>query len=198
MKESKKDEALEKIGRTADLIRYDLRHCGHLLMHQKLCFDLHVFEKSDTRFKVKYGIRDEKLLQDAKKGEYAIAVKRKISFRKGRKILIFDRENKKYETNQIKSNDGGSLILVNELQNDYSTNSVVVVIKKVEYKYFPHQKKLKRKVNNNPFKTLLDDVTEVYVRVFPEHRSFLYRIEIHKTEQMRGYVFLNTVDKKEA
>ncbi len=63
-------------------------------------------------------------------------------------------------------------------------------IETVAYKYFPKLGALRRKVNNGHWNTLLDHVTDFYVTYFPDANSILYRIELIKKEQIRGYIFL--------
>jgi hypothetical protein len=60
----------------------------------------------------------------------------------------------------------------------------------VEYKIYPSQSALKRKVNSGYFQPMLEKVTDFNVTYFPEAISVLYRIEIDKKEQIRGYIFL--------
>jgi hypothetical protein len=187
------DEKIEKIGHTAELIRYDLLKCGKV-MRETAGSEIIFLTNSDTSLLVISGITGE-LIHDVNEGETTIYIKRKASFKKGKQIFIFDRENRKFEINEIQAVAGGKLILQEELQGSYSKDSYIAVLRKVEYKYDSKKLALKRKVDNGYFKTLLKDVTEFFVRYFPEHNSVLYRIELEKKEQMRGYIFLDKVDK---
>ena len=85
---------------------------------------------------------------------------------------------------------GGALVLKNPLQNDFPGNSPVLVLKKVEYKFYPAQRLLKRKTDKGNFQPLLEEVSDFYVTFFPDANSVLYRIEVNKKEQIRGYIFL--------
>jgi len=80
--------------------------------------------------------------------------------------------------------------LKNPLQNDFPANSPVLVLKKVEYKFYSAQRLLKRKTDKGNFQPLLEEVSDFYVTFFPDANSVLYRIEVNKKEQIRGYIFL--------
>ena len=67
---------------------------------------------------------------------------------------------------------------------------MVVPLKKVEYKFYPAQRVLKRKADKWNFKPLLKEVSDFYVTYFPDANSVLYRIEVNKKEHIRGYIFL--------
>jgi hypothetical protein len=49
---------------------------------------------------------------------------------------------------------------------------------------------LERQVNMGRISTLLGEVSDFYVTYFPDANSVLYRIEVNKKEQIRGYIFL--------
>jgi hypothetical protein len=69
-------------------------------------------------------------------------------------------------------------------------------LKEVEYKHYAEQNILKRKVNKGYFQPLIEGVTDFYVKFFPESCSVLYRIEVNKKEQIRGYIFLTNMVKR--
>ncbi len=114
--------------------------------------------------------------------------------KKEKRILIYDPDNRNYEVNEIRAVDGDRLILAASLQDDYPINSSVVLLKEIEYKHFAEQNILKRKVNNGYFQPMIEEVTDFYVKFFPESSSVLYRIEIEKKEQIRGYIFMNNME----
>jgi hypothetical protein len=60
---------------------------------------------------------------------------------------------------------------------------------------YDQQNTLKRKTDGGYFQPLIENVTEFYVNFFPEAYSVLYRIEVNKKEQIRGYVFLTNMVK---
>jgi hypothetical protein len=107
--------------------------------------------------------------------------------------LIYDPEYRNYEVNEIRAVEGDRLILETGLQHDYPKNSSLVVLRDVEYRHFAEQNILRRKVNKGYFKPLIKDVTDFYVKFFPESCSVLYRVEIEKKEQIRGYIFMENI-----
>jgi len=111
-------------------------------------------------------------------------------FKSGRGVLIYDLASQAWEMNEIVSRQDGALVLKNPLQNAYPLNSMVVALKKVEYKFYPAQRVLKRKADKGDFQPLLEEVSDFYVTFFPDANSVLYRIEDNKKEQIRGYIFL--------
>jgi hypothetical protein len=148
------------------------------------------FTSSTGSFTCTYGIADEPMLVNVVKGQQRLLVSANDLFKKDGAILIYDLINKVWEMNEIKSRLDGSLVLRNPSQNDYPLNSMVVALKKVEYKFYPGQYVLKRKADKGKFQPLLEDVSDFYVTYFPDANSVLYRIEVNKKEQIRGYIFL--------
>lgn len=187
-------QKLEALFNTADMIRSDLTKCGMRLQEASKYFHFPLFEYNDTGFKVTYGIEDEFLLQDSRVGESIITVNRNEYFQAKKRIIIYDPVKEIYEVNEIKSLNTNQLTLLNTLQNNYCRNSIAVVLKEVEYKLYPQQYTLKRKVNKGFFQPLIEDVTDFNVQFYPESRSVLYRIEINKKEQIRGYIFLTNME----
>ena len=188
-------EKMESIFHTVELIREDLTQCGMRLMEPAKLLGFTLFVNSDYSFKVVYGIENEMLRVDAKKIDTAIKINRKKNlFKKGENIVIYDPDNRNYEVNEIRAVEGDRLILVTGLQYDYPINSSVVLLKVVEYKHYAEQNILKRKVNNGYFQPMIKEVTDFYVKFFPEFCSVLYRVEIEKKEQIRGYIFMNNME----
>lgn len=189
-------QRLEAIFHTVDSIRSDLTKCGMKLQEASTRFGFPLFEHSDQSFKVLYGTGEEPLLEDCWTGGKNILANRNDFFAKGKEILIYDQERGYYEFNVISGVSGNSLLLTYGLKNDYSKNSMAIVLKYVEYKIYPAEKALKRKVNNGYFQPILEEVTDFHVKFYPESISVLYRFEINNKEQLRGYIFLpNMVEK---
>jgi hypothetical protein len=103
---------------------------------------------------------------------------------------MYNLERQAWAFNEIGDLSSGTLILKSPLQDDFPRNSQVLVLKKVEYKFYPAQRMLKRKTDKGNFQPLLEEVTDFYVTFFPDANSVLYRIEVNKKEQIRGYIFL--------
>lgn len=189
-------QRMEAIFNTVDSIRSDLTKCGMKLREAAVRFGFPLFENSEQSFKVLYGTWEEPLLTECWYGGKEISVNRNDFFAKQKDILIYDAEKGNYEFNVIGGVSGNNLLLNYNLKNDYSRNSTAVVLKYVEYKIYPTEKALKRKVNNGYFQPLLEEVTDFHVQFYPESISVLYRFEINNKEQLRGYIFLpNMVEK---
>jgi hypothetical protein len=186
-------EKMESIFHTVEMIRSDLTKCGMRLLEPAKFLGFPLFVNSDYSFKVIYGIETEMLIQDSKESDTTITINRNDFFTKGKRIVIYDPDNRNYEINEIQALDGDQLILSAGLQDDYPKNSSVVVLKEVEYKHYAQQNTLKRKVNKGYFQPIIEEVTDFYVKFFPESCSVLYRIEVNKKEQIRGYIFLTNM-----
>ncbi|MGD2089680.1 MAG: type II secretion system protein [Candidatus Aminicenantes bacterium] len=186
-------ERMESIFHTVEMIRSDLTKCGMRLLEPAKCLGFPLFVNSDYSFKVIYGIETETLINAARQNATAISINRNDFFKKGKRIAIYDPDNRNYEINEIQAVKGERLILLTGLQDDYPTNSSAVVLKEVEYKHYADQNILKRKVNKGYFQPLIEEVTDFYVKFFPESCSVFYRIEVNKKEQIRGYIFMTNM-----
>jgi hypothetical protein len=173
-------ERLEAIFHTVDAIKSDLNKF----------FNIPGFESSQGNFKVIYGLADEVLLENARQGQQTLKIAKNEFFKKDKFVLIYNLMQQVWEFNEIGDLLGGALVLKNPLQNDFPGNSPVLVLKKVEYKFYPAQRILKRKTDKGNFQPLLEEVSDFYVTFFPDANSVLYRIEVNKKEQIRGYIFL--------
>jgi hypothetical protein len=189
-------EKMESIFHTVEMIRSDLTKCGMRLQEPAKFSGFPLFDNSDISFKVTYGIGDELLIEDSIVNESLVAINSSDYFKKGKKIVIYDPDNKNYEINEIKSTRGDQLFLAKALESDYPKNSAVVAVKEVEYKLYTDQNILKRKVNKGYFQPLIEGVTDFYVKYFPESFSLFYRIEINKKEQVRGYIYMTNMVMK--
>ena len=148
------------------------------------------FSSSAGSFTCIYGLADEPLMEIAVNGQLGLKIAANEFFKSGRAVLIYDLASQAWEMNEIRDRQNGILILKNPLHNDYPLNSIVVALKKVEYRFYPAQRVLKRKADKKNFQPLLEDVSDFYVTFFPDANSVLYRIEVNKKEQIRGYIFL--------
>jgi competence protein ComGF len=183
-------ERLEAIFHTVDTIKSDLSKCGMRLQEARQAFPISCFSSAAGSFACAYGLADELLLENAARGQQTLKVARNEYFKKDKAVLIYNLALGVWEFNEIRDCLGGALVLKNALQNDFVRNSQLVVMKKVEYKYYPAQRTLKRKSDKGNFQPLLEEVSDFYVTFFPDANSVLYRIEVNKKEQIRGYIFL--------
>jgi hypothetical protein len=183
-------ERLEAVFHTVDTIKSDLNKCGMRLQEAGKFFNIPGFENCQDGFKVIYGLADEALLENALQGQQSLKIARNEFFKKDKVILIYDLQGQVWEFNEVSDLSSGVLTLKNPLQHDFPGNSPVLALKKVEYKFYPAQRVLKRKTDKGNFQPLLEEVTDFYVTFFPDANSVLYRIEVNKKEQIRGYIFL--------
>ena len=183
-------ERLEAIFHTVDTIKSDLNKCGMRLQEARQFCSITPFASAAGSFTCGYGLADELLLENALKGQKSLRIATNEFFRKDKDILIYDVVRQAWEANEIEYRLDGVLLLKNPLGSDFAANSTVVALKRVEYKYYPAQRVLKRKTDKGNFQPLLEEVSDFYVTFFPDANSVLYRIEVNKKEQVRGYVFL--------
>jgi len=183
-------ERLEAIFHTVDTIKSDLNKCGMRLQEARQICNISCLVNAAGSFTCEYGLADELLLENAARGQQTLKVAQNDFFKKDKVVLIYNLALGVWEFNEIRECLGGALVLKNALQNDFLRNSPVVVMKKVEYKYYPAQRVLKRKADKGNFQPLLEEVSDFYVTFFPDANSVLYRIEVNKKEQIRGYIFL--------
>ena len=113
-------EKMESIFHTVEMIRSDLTKCGMRLLEPAKFLGFPLFVNSDYSFKVIYGIETEMLNNDAKVSDTAINVNRNDFFTKGKKIVIYDPDNRNYEINEIQAVDGDQLILLTALQDIFN------------------------------------------------------------------------------
>jgi hypothetical protein len=183
-------ERLEAIFHTVDTLKSDLNKCGMRLQEARQFFGIVPFAAASGGFASSYGIADEPLLEGALRGQLTLKIAANEFFKKDKPVLIYNLSRQAWEMNEIADRLGGALVLKNPLQNDFALHSTVVALKKVEYKYFPAQGVLKRKTDRGNFQPLLEEVSDFYVTFFPDANSVLYRLEVNKKEQVRGYIFL--------
>jgi hypothetical protein len=183
-------ERLEAIFHTVDTIKLDLNKCGMRLQDAVRLFGITGFEGGADGLKVLYGLADEALQEEALAGQQTLKTDANEFFRKDKAILVYDPQQPAWEFHEVQERMGGVLVLKDPLAHDFPRNSPVLALKKVEYKYFAAQRVLKRKTDKGNFQPLLEDVTDFYVTHFPDANSVLYRIEVNKKEQIRGYIFL--------
>jgi type II secretory pathway component PulJ len=189
-KVSGNQERLEAIFHAVDTIKSDLNRCGMRLQEARPFCGIQPFSCAAGSFTCCYGIADEPLLEGALRGQQSLRIAAGESFKKDKPVLIYDAARPSWELNEIGYRLDGALVLKQPLQGDFAMHSTVVALKKVEYRYYPAQRALKRKADDGNFQPLLEEVSDFYVTFFPDANSVLYRIEINKKEQVRGYIFL--------
>jgi len=183
-------DRLEAIFHTVDTIKSDLNKCGMRLQEARQFCGISPFTSTSSSFTCTYGVADEQLLEGSQQGQQAIKVAANQFFKKGKTVLIYDPSQKSWELNEIEYRLDGALALKNSLQHDYSPGSTVTALNHVTYNFYASRHVITRKVDNGQCQPLLEGVSDFYVTYFPDANSVLYRIEINKKEQVRGYIFL--------
>ena len=190
---SENQQVLEAIFHTVDTIKSDLGNCGMRLQEASFYYNLKPFEHTDTGYKLCFGVTSGFLNEPAFQGNTSVALNQDEFFKNKKKVLIYCTDYGSLEYAEISQWQQGRLFLNKELKYDYAKNSVVLVLKEIEYRFFAKQAQLKRKVDRGNFQPLLDRVSDFFVSFFPESQSVLYRIEVNKKEQVRGYIFLKNM-----
>lgn len=186
-------DVLESLFFTVDSIKNDLTKCGMRLQEAIKLFNLKVISNSQRSFTILYGISSTSLLSDSYQKDNFLQIADNEFIKKRQKLLLYDPELKNNMICTVKEKKKNEVILNRPLQNDFIKSSPVIVLKEIEYKYFPKQKVLKKKVNLGYFQPLIENVTDFFVAHFPDSNSILYRIEIGNREQVRGYIFLSNL-----
>ncbi len=187
---TRSQDHLEAIFHTVDTIKSDLNKCGMRLQEARQFCGISPFTSSTSSFTCTYGIAEEQLPEQSLKGQQAVKLIPSELFSKGKPVLIYDPDHKTWELNEVDYRIDGALALKTPLQHDYSPGSTVIALNSVTYRYYALQHVITRKVNNGQPQRLLEGVSDFYVTYFPDANSVLYRIEINKKEQVRGYIFL--------
>jgi len=186
-------QVLESIFHTVDTIKSDLSKCGMRLQEAAQHFNITLFENTPSSFKILFGIASQTLESNAYKGERSLTIRRDENFNRGKRILIYDIGLGHFEFKEIKETSSDQIIFSTALQNDYSPEARVVAVKAVDYKLYTPEKVLKRKMNGGYFQPLLENVSDFQVIFYPESYSVLYRFEVNRKEQIRGYIFLTNM-----
>ena len=186
-----RQKILESLFFTVDTIKNDLTKCGMRLQEAADLFDIPLFSNTQLGFKVIYGLASDELIENCYSGENRIEVTSTDFVKKGRKILIYDSVSKEYEFLRVKKVDGNSLLLDSNLKIDHLKHSVIIPLKEIEMKFYKKDMVIKRKIDRGYFQPVIEGVTDFYISFFEDSNSVLYRLEINKKEQVRGYIFLS-------
>jgi hypothetical protein len=185
-------ERLEAIFHSVDSIKSDLNKCGMRLQEAREKFNIPCFQGSQDSFEATYGLADLLTASEGIKGRTAIEIPVGEShhFAKSKRILIYNAEQGRSDINSTIRYENGTLYLQNELSNYYACNSIIIILQTAKYLYDSKRLTLKRRVNDGKYTDLMGGVSDFYVTHFPDANSVLYRIEVEKKEQIRGYIFL--------
>ena len=188
-----KQQRLEAIFHTVDAIKSDLNKCGMRLQEVSREFGLPLFNEWSEGFSLVYGMSSDKLTRCAFAGDRELYLNQNQHYKKRKKIVVYSIALAVFEICEIKEVNGERIQLTTPLKNDYSEDSQVVVLREIGYKWYTKQNTLKRKINRGYYQPLIEEVTDFFVKYFPESKSVLYRIEINRKEQIRGYIFMKNM-----
>jgi hypothetical protein len=185
-------ERLEAIFNSVDSIKADLNKCGMRLQEAKGKFNIPCFVNSKDSFEATYGLADLMTSSEGIKGRTEIDIPAEEShhFAKNQRILLYNAEQGRSEINSTIRCENGTLYLQNELANYYACNSIIIILRTAKYFYDSKRLSLKRRVDGGKYAELMGGVSDFYVAHFPDANSVLYRIEVEKKEQIRGYIFM--------
>ncbi len=186
-------EILESIFHTVDTLKSDLTKCGMRLQQANEFFKLDLFRSQDAWFKVTYGLGGGTLKEPAYAGDTTIRISGDDYSRSKRRALLYNIIDNVYQFNDITNVNGDAITLAEGLIADFNTNSVMVILQEVEYKLYHKQACLKRKTGKGYFQPMVENVTDFYLKYYPDSFSVLYRLEVNHKEQIRGYIFLTNM-----
>ncbi len=193
-------EVLESIFHTVDSLKTDLTKCGMRLQEAGKLFEFPVFKNSKIGFDIIMGMSTLYLKNNVDAESQYLETESNDYLKKKKKILIYDIETFSFEFNEIedikKSAGEYFITLLDNTKFYYNKNAVIIVLKSVSFKYYAKEKILKRKVDGGYFQPMIENVTDFYIKHFPESNSLLYRIEVGNKEQIRGYIFLPNMVQK--
>ena len=148
-------QKLEAIFFAVDMIKSDLTRCGMRLQEVQKVSDTGWFQRTTRGFTVVYGIFGDTAASELFTGDSNISINRSGFFKKNKEIVLFNLEHESFESNCIKDAKKDYLTLLSPVKNDYYHPFMVVVLKRVEYKFDPKKKILSRKVDRGHFQPLL-------------------------------------------
>lgn len=181
---------LESLFHTVDTIKSDLSRCGMRMQEAMEKFPIQPFIHESKGFTLRYGISNCRILENAPVGTDTIAIPGDDFARKRKLVLLYSLAESVYEFNEILSVTGNQIRLKRPLENDYPGSSELIILKEIRMRYYPLTCQLKRKLDLGYYQPLIENVTDFASTYFPESNSLLYRLEVNRREQVRGYVFL--------
>ncbi len=185
-----RQDRLESVFHAVDAIRSDLGKCGMRLQRAFHQLSRNPLTLNENGFSICWGESVETIMGPASRGELFLPVTVNSFFKQGKDVVICSETAGIAEEHRIRESNAYGVYLEQPLKNDFPENSELVAKKSVEYRYFSQAGELKRKVDRGGFQPLLTGASDFYVHYFPETHSILYRIELNKKEQIRGYLFL--------
>jgi hypothetical protein len=183
-------DRLESIFVTVDTIKSDLGKCGQRLQEAARDFGFFPFRMVGSGFLLFYGTGSEPLTEDAAGDDSSIRIAATALFPSGRTLLLYNSDLQACQWNEAAGTRNGKLLLRDKLKSGFPAGSEVVAVRQVEYRWDNQARILRRRIDGGGFQPLLEEVSDFYVAYFADSQSVLYRIEVDKKEQVRGYLFL--------
>lgn len=180
---------MKSLFHTADRFKADFSKCGEKMTEVEKYFDIKLFDYSENRIKCTYGLRKKTIENNISKGENIFRMDNLDYFSKGRKVLIYSIDNLIYEFNTIDEIMGNCLVLSRGLQHDYPEGATIVVIREIEYKYYPIREILKRRIDRGRFQTITRKVTFLSIFYHEHSKLVRYWVKVKKAE-LKSYVLL--------
>ncbi len=191
-------EQLEAVFHTVDTLRSDFERCGMRLQEPfALGFPVVACEADHTRCTLFSGEQDASVVLPALAGERTLLLTAEKKMAAGDQVLLyepFSRLCEEHRLAQVTRDEGRfGVTLSDPTSQPVPGQSTLVALNRVEYRWFAADRILKRKTGRGTFQPLLTGVHDFFVAYFPESRSILYRIELPRKQQIRGYLFLANV-----
>lgn len=186
-------QQLESIFFAVDMIKSDLTRCGMRLQEALKLSGDNWFGKTPGGFFVIYGTFSDTADSGLFTGNSHVSMPRNGFLKKNRDIVLYNLEYESFEKNQIKEVKNDMFVLKSPAKCDHYHPMMAVVLKRIEYKFDPKKGVLSRKVDRGRFQPLIENVSDFFIHYYEESSSVLYRIEVNRKEQIRGYIFLRNM-----
>lgn len=190
----RENKELKAVFEIVDALRFDLTQCGKMLSEANGLFYILQFEHTDEMLSMRTGTGVGSLSGNCRKGETVINITTATggSFTPSAQVLIYDKETGTHEIKKIQRCDGSRLILEEGLGENFREHSTVVLFAQIEWTYNLARGSFSRIADGVQLKWLIN-VTDFNVTYYPELVSVLFRIEMNKKTQVRGYIPLENM-----
>jgi len=191
-------QRLEAIFHAIDTLRADIENCG-MRLQEPLALDFPVVTCADdhTRCSLLVGRDDAIVVAPVAPGTSDVRITPMAELAARDSVLIFEPFSRLCVPGQLTQvatvGEETHLTLTEPLLEPIPAAATLVALRRVEYRWFAGERVLKRKADRGTFQPLLEGVTDFFFTFFPEDRTVLYRIEVDRREQLRGYLFLTNV-----
>ncbi|HNX97025.1 MAG TPA: prepilin-type N-terminal cleavage/methylation domain-containing protein [Candidatus Aminicenantes bacterium] len=191
-------QRLEAIFLAIDTLRADIENCGMRLQEPfALGFPIVTCAEDNTQCSLLTGRDDAFVIVPAATGASMVRVTPLTGVAAKDSVLIFEPFSRLCVANRLTqvavAGEETHLSLADPLLQPIPAAATLVALRRVEYRWFAGERVLKRKADRGTFQPLLEGVTDFFFAYFPEDHTVLYRIEVDRREQLRGFLFLSNV-----